>query len=200
MKIVEKAAAVYNYECEKCLTLFTTEEEAIACENSHVDATGFTSKKFEHNNKYPVSVNVRMGDGTIQTYTFNASIPNDIFQNVTSAGKTVLAMVDGYSVIVQKEYEKEYEKDGETVKEIVKEIVAEKLSGVTVKLEDRKLFVDIPDDIAVLSTDTICVKVFDENDNEITAESENTIFDEVVISAEVRTVVGNDCIKSEDAE
>ena len=66
-----------------------------------------------------------------------------------------------YNVIVQKECVKVEERDGETIEETI----VEKLTGVDVKLTDRKLIVDIPDKIEVLSTDVICVDSFDDEGN-----------------------------------
>lgn len=189
MKIVEKSPAVYNYECEKCHTLFANESEALECEKSHIDVIGFTSKKYENEIKYPTSVNIRMADGTKQTYNLKPEMMDDILQNVTANGKTILAIVEGYNVIVQKEFVKD------------EETIIEKLTGANVKLENNKLYVDIPDDIDILSTDTICVKVLDEKGNEITAESENSIFDEIIITAEIKTTVNNtECIIPEESE
>lgn len=183
MKMIEKSPAIYAYECEKCGTQFNTENEALLCEKSHTPSIGLTSEKFEYENKYPVSVNVRMSDSTIQTYNKKQDIFTDITHNVTTNGETVLAIVHGYNVLVQKEYVKD------------EEVIVEKLTGVNVKLLDRKLHVDIPDEVSVSSTDTICVKVFDEEGNELVADAENPIYDEVIITAEIKTVVNNsECI------
>ena len=186
MKKIEKSPAVFEYECEKCLERFSTEVEAVDCEKSHVAATGLTSTKFKHDTKYPISINVRMNDGEIRTYELKHGLIEDILHNVTSDGETLIAVVDGYTVIVQKEYVK----DDTTVEE--------KITGANVKLENRKLYVDIPDDVEVSSTDNICVKVIDEAGNEVTAESENSIFDEIVIIAEVKQVVENKCVVPEN--
>ena len=187
MKTIEKSPAVYSYQCEKCLTTFDTQVEAETCEASHGQCVGFISFKYEYQHKYPTAIEVRMNDGNKPVYELNRDAMEDLLVNATNNGKTVIAIVDAYDILVQKEYTDEEGK-----------VVVEKLSGVAVKLENRKLYVDIPDEIQVLSTDTICVKVINEAGEEVTAESENSIFDEIVITAEVKQVVSNDCIDTSE--
>lgn len=191
MKIVEKKPAVIAYICEKCNTEYEHETDAEKCEKYHVGVVGFTTKEYvESDSKYPNSMGVRMQDGTVQTYMVSFSTPNDIIQNVTNSdGAASLALVDSYEVTVKKEYTQD------------DEVKVELLRGVNIELKDGKLYVNVPDSIAVTSDDTLCVKVIDKNGNEITKETEGSPFNDIIITAEVTQIVENDCKEeTEDPE
>ena len=185
MKIVEKKPAEIAYQCELCKSEYEAEATAVACEKFHITTVGLTSKEFfDKDAKYPNVVNIRMSDNSIQRYSISSNIPTDILQNVTnSAGITNLALVDSYKVTVKKE------------QSVDDKVTSEVLSNVNVVLQDGKLYVNIPDEINVTTADVICVKVVDKNGYEVTAESENSPFNQIVITAEVTQTLENRCVE-----
>lgn len=60
------------FQCDYCGTQYKNEKDCIDCESRHVKPKKIKSSKyvnFKDNQKgYPVSINVEMTDGTIQTY------------------------------------------------------------------------------------------------------------------------------------
>lgn len=64
-----------TYECEKCGHTYDSEQDAIDCENSHIDCTcdKISDLKYLYKGKYPNTMIVLMDDNTSHRYTLEES-------------------------------------------------------------------------------------------------------------------------------
>ena len=63
---------IKRYRCDCCGTEYANRENAKACEKNHKRPTLFVAARYiskgQNDSGYPVTITVRMSDGTLQTY------------------------------------------------------------------------------------------------------------------------------------
>ena len=60
-----------QWTCNICGSKYTTEENALSCESSHINCKEISNPKYTNRDKYPYRITVTMEDDTLHNYTIS---------------------------------------------------------------------------------------------------------------------------------
>lgn len=215
MKKIEKTAASYIYECEKCNTKYDPEnyKDEVQIPETLKDEAEITKFKDEQadilaekaaSNCEQMHVNPRNISGVtykkdmVTPDTVEVTMENDDtliylteknFPSTVNTGTTNAA--GECSLALVDSYKIVVVKDGETH-------AAEQLKNVKLEVADNTLNVIIPEDITITDSEKICVKVFKDDQEVDIANIE--WFKSIKVTAEITKTFEASCVENESNE